>query len=382
VSSPRWLLSVGTRETAVSWRSVIAWAIVLGLAAHVTVRAGRPEPRTVPLAHSHTSISLVLAMNWAFCGKYSTWSQRHAPSLANLLEAEEFLDLPLSDLPARAAGSVAAYCRTLDTGYVNAENSLMLVEGVYLQAFPDVTIRGLDRAMRRLQWILVLPFVAVALRGGASLALAFGLWCAALLTNSLLNDAISCSSYGFLGPALLLVVAIVGAANDVVARRRAPTCVAVGSIVGFVFGFVGNLRTSYLPIVLAALAVASLCLAARLGRAAGPRGLASILGIALGWWIFHLAFIAPLGQSPASQSSSAEHHFYHPLVLGLANPPNRLAEEERITWNDGAGLGLAARADPSLAGAASHWSVPMATYEAALRKYYLQLWRQRPRDML
>jgi len=382
VSSPTKIVSAVDRSAVVSWRSAIAWAVVLGLAAHLALFAIRSDPKTTPVVHSHTNVSLILAMNWVICGKYSFWSPNHGPTLSTLLETESTLDTQIAALPAMVAGSGEAYCESLSTGYVNAENSLMLLDAVYLRIFPGGTIRGLDVDLRRLQALLVLPFVVVALRGGGSLALAFGLWVASLLTISLMNDAISCSSYGFLGPGLLLLASAVAAANDEVSRRRAPAAIVAGLLVGSSCGFVGNLRTSYLPIIVAILATAAACMLRRLGRAATTRLLALACGIALGWWSFHLEFISPLAGLATSSYSSPEHHFFHPLVLGLANPPNRLASEEGISWNDGAGLALAVRADPSLAGVNSLWSIPVATYEAALRKYYLQLWRQRPRDML
>jgi hypothetical protein len=377
-------LVVGTwaRGPRVRWRYAVGSAVVLGLLAHALVATLRHPPVTTPVSHSHASNSFILAFNWVFCGKYSSWSPRYAPGLAGLLETRPTLDQPIASIPEVLAGSLETYCGSVSTPFIHAENSMMLLDAAFMFAAPNGTIRDLDRAMRWLQWLMIVPFVAVALRGGASLLLGFGIWFAGALTISLLNDAISCSAYGFLAPATAALAGIVAAANDRIARGRAGSAIVAGLAVGLAAAFVINLRTSYIPLVGASLAIGALCAMRGLGREALARAPLLLGGCVVAWAGFHLALIAPIHAAGASNHASTEHHFFHPLVLGLANPPNDLAREEGIEWADETGLTLAVRADPGLAGVDSLWSVPMPRYEAALRAYYVGLWRHRTRDML
>jgi hypothetical protein len=104
--------------------------------------------------------------------------------------------------------------------------------------------------------------------------------------------------------------------------------------------------------------------------------IASALQLALfaaGFALFQLVFIRPIDRLPSTRNLSY-HAIAHPVVLALALPPNRLASDQGIEWNDRVGLDLAKRIDPGV-------SEINERYEAALFTYYRRLWREHPREM-
>ena len=95
---------------------------------------------------------------------------------------------------------------------------------------------------------------------------------------------------------------------------------------------------------------------------------------AAGFLLFQAAFIAPLKHDKFVRHY---HMIAHPLVLGLANPPNALAEREGISWTDRAGVMIARRIDPDIGD-----DTMGERYEQALYTYFAKLWIYYPSEML
>jgi hypothetical protein len=97
------------------------------------------------------------------------------------------------------------------------------------------------------------------------------------------------------------------------------------------------------------------------------------VSFAAGLALFDFTFVHPIRGVPMPYNSSA-HVIAHPLVLGLAAPPNELSAREGIEWKDATGLVLAQRIKPDV-------TFLGEGYERALFTYYRHLWAAYPREM-
>jgi hypothetical protein len=91
-----------------------------------------------------------------------------------------------------------------------------------------------------------------------------------------------------------------------------------------------------------------------------------------GYFGYQQLAIGPL--KGLNDESLTSHPVAHPIVLGLAVPPNELSEDEGLAWHDGAGFQLAERIEPGS-------TKKLNDYERVMWGYYFGLWQDRPLDM-
>ena len=362
------------------------WAVTLVLTAVLaaaTVALTRPHvsgaaPQLRP-NDDHSVRSVELATNWIVCGKYSIAFQGDSFGVF-LAMAPDSQELRLRDLPASIAGSTDRYCRLAEQPWRNNENSLMLAIAAILAFRPDATLADAGYALRWIRIALVIGVAFVMLRCGLSFWLTLGVAYASIIVMAAVEETRFYSVYPFLPVLLTGFIAMLVLLLDLRLHASLRRAAAAAFVAGVAAAIAANFRSSYLPILGACfllwIALGELqkkreLAGARMGmlRRAG----AEVLVFALGFTAFQFVFIRPIDRLPSSRNISY-HVIAHPIVLALALPPNRLARDEGIEWNDRVGLDLARRVDPGV-------TEINQRYEAALFTYYRQLWRQHPRQM-
>lgn len=362
-------------------KSVEEWGLALAVIA-ASVFLVLPVDRLLGQAviGSSSGTYLELAVNNAWCHRYSFVASGTATTvdLANH-DVSRVGSTSIRQLIVDGAGSVPAYCGSVDQPFVMNEMSFVLVESVLLRAFPDITFAGLGRALAWLRVVLLCVFGVCLVVAGYSLVFAGGLTLAAAYLTVLVGGNALFSQYPFFVPATAVGIAVAGAFLSLGLHRRGGAWLVMSAGLGFWTGFLGNLRTSLYPEAAVA-GMLFLWFAARDRREAPstPPNRIPWLALAFGAWllgllVFDATYVRPVRNLPSTVNSSA-HGIAHPLVLGLAFPPNALAAREGIEWNDDIGRVLAQRVDPSV-------SYLGAGYESALFTYYRGLWSRYPSEM-
>ena len=321
-----------------------------------------------------------VAVNWAYCGRYgrtTSWTD----AKGNAANFAQIPDLSLYDksVPAileQALGQRSRFCE-LPSAYPPDlyEPSLMLVEAGILRVWPDASLRDVARNMAIFRLVLLWGFAWWLVAGGYSLPFVAAAVGSAVYITLLLGGNALYSNYPFVLPATLVLVALAERASS---SRRPTAQVSWYLALGFGAAFLGSVRTSAYPLGLALCGLAVVSQAQRMrpfsrGQRFALLAVSSVAVIA-GLATFHYTFIKPLAHAKFVRHY---HMIAHPSVLGLANPPNALAEREGIAWDDRSGVVLAKRMDPSVGD-----DTMGERYEQALYAYFAKLWIYYPSEML
>jgi len=332
---------------------------------------------TVPpfASDAHLGISVNLALADALCGKRGRISDRY--NIAQALQADpHLLTRPVSDVVAAQAGSVSAYCASVDTPLINHENSLMLLVDASLQLRPNTSVASIGHELTALRMAIACLFGVVLFAAGGSVLVSGGI--VAVMFSILRSlQPYEYSLYAFLLPLPLLMVS---AYTFVLGTPvRSPTLQRVLVVMlGVLTGFATNMRSSY-AIVFFVMFLTFVFSWTGIRRRSALSDLSAwlvVLAFIVGYAGFHVAFIRPLYTAVTVDAShNTSHAVAHSLVLGLALPDNELARHEGIRWNDGVGLQIARRTSPGV-------GYLTQEYERTLFRYYVSLWRREPREML
>ena len=341
------------------------------------------RPRDVPLQPDrHLWVSLTMALNEELCGTSNVdfGASDVVLDLASAVHDQPALvKSPLRDVATGRSARAEDYCAQMTTHYLNNENSLMWLLRTGLVINPAASLDWLG------QWLVASKLLGVALfiAGCVAVRMHPGLIAVAvIIALSVLQQFTTVyfySVYSFLFVALLAYCGGWFLLLRFFEARRLYLSIAGAVWVGFLAAFVVNLRTSYAPIV-SCVALCGVIAALRLWHdRPAPRRLRIAVGVALslmvGYVAFYVLLIRPLIPSGAQTKPNMAHHIVsHPLVLGLALPPNALAQREGIAWDDSVGLQLAAGTNPT----AKYLS---DDYADALWSYYFRLWREHPSEM-
>lgn len=353
---------------------MVALAVLAVLVGIVLTRAhATPVPA---FAHNdnHRLWSLEIAINHRVCGVYG---YRDAGQLLERRLRDNPTDLhtPLLSLPASIAGSREQYCASATQAFAVNEISLMLTMDAILAVQPDATLADVGRALHALRLALLALPVVVLLRSGASFPFAVAAFCASVLVVSAVEEHRFYSVYPFMPVLVVVFPAVLALALHAGCDRHWIGRVMAAFGAGLSGAYVYNFRTSYLPLVAVALALFVLPGRRQNARARAWTGSAvALASIVAGFIAFQHWFVRSLPVD-ASAAPYTHHVIAHPLVLGLALPPNDFAKSRGIAWSDAAGLDLARTIDPSV-----QFMGP--GYDLALFKYYVSVWRQHPREMV
>lgn len=361
------LLWSGPRSARRAALYLAAAAMVVLVAAPGAFKADHPVT-----IDGHAMSSMNMAIAWAYCGRpYHISSKFDVPGA--MVKDDTLRALPVRDAIARVSGSLEAHCASLH-GLANNENSLMLTETAIMKAAPGASMAEVGWVLHGLRVAAILGFAFMLLALGGSVAMTAGV----IVVMLDLLDAIRAffySNYPFL--AVMVVASAAGYAAALRWRwgstpRRA---VALGLGVGLLSAYAANIRTSYLPILVAhfGLFLAAEAWMSRAAARAWLRPLVMAAGFAAAFIAFQTVMISRF--FPEAQQQAQRHSIAHPLVLALSAPPNDLSRELGITWLDSVGAEKALSVDPE-----AGFLGPK--YDAALFAYYKQLWMTRPWDML
>ena len=152
-------------------------------------------------ADGHAALSLHLAAADAYCGKSGRISTRYDLASA-IAKDRRLVRVALPDIIGEVAGSVDAYCSSVDREALNNENSLMLVMTWALKLYPRHSPGGLSRVSGGLRLVLVALFAYALLLSGGSVLFAGA---ALLISTDVLQDLrhFQYTIYPFLAPILL-----------------------------------------------------------------------------------------------------------------------------------------------------------------------------------
>jgi hypothetical protein len=313
------------------------------------------------------------------CGRTARRSTVFAPA-RYLSEHPEALRLPAAEILSRGTGSVGAYCSTPTEPVIHNENALMIMMGTVWAMDPRLTPADVARVI---QWIRiggVSLFGLACLHAGAGLAMTF-----ALIAGSV-SVLKAMTGYQFTVYPFLLTVPLGWAAfcsliYQPMRLSSVPRVCLFAVAAGAIGAFNTNVRTSAVPMVVVLYgALIATCV---WHRTRARETFSTARFVAAGVGAFIVAWLAcngvitytfaPIGSG--TLSNYTHHTIAHPLVVGLGVPPTPLSRSEGISWSDDAGWTIAQRVTPGVGYLGSG-------YEPALARYYLGLWRTRPREMI
>jgi hypothetical protein len=368
------------RIPGVGWRRH-AIALVLAAAAttFATVKYGvlAPVQLSALTPDGHAALSLEHALALTLCGKLGLAGARFPqPSLFALGQSAPAR--PFSQIVVDEYGSISQYCEHARPTNLNNENTLLYIDALLLFLPGDDTLQSLATKMVAFRcgmlvvslyllayWGLgILPLLLIGIVAGRVLAVTQATHVLSIYpTMTIVPLFVAATMSGF--AAILLARS---------ARRVLLWAIAFGAMIGIVY----NLRTPYGWVATAQLLVvtaAALFLVRPKATGKGAKLGATLAGAAGGFLLVQATLIWPLQRAAPAGFNYAYHVIWHPIVLGLSNPPNPFAESRGIRWEDSVGEQLARQVDPT-----ATYLGP--TFEAALRRYYLGLWKDHPVEMI
>jgi hypothetical protein len=364
------LFSSGVPRNA--WRALGYAVVGVGLGFLLVPDLVKPFPRFANDAHMRTSYNH--AVSSAFCDTLKTSSAFDLPAV--MTEQPDELYRPVRDVIERRFGSMATYCASLTIPRVDNETSLMWLMRAVLWMNPGTSTAGIGARLAAIRLAIVVVLCFALSRAGASVFLTVSV---AVATCAVLR-ALAPYQYNnnpfILSLPLLLVGLYALCIVDLDPRRVGRVAVAFAGLGGLT-AFCVNMRTSHTPIYIAMFVVFVIAWV-RSPSPASPRVAPITAGIAVASYVTAVAAGHALLVRPMERLGGegiVHHTIAHPLVLALATPENDLSRREGLKWDDLNGLEVARRIDP----AATYLSYG---YERALTRYYLNLWRTHPRDMI
>jgi hypothetical protein len=335
-------------------------------------------PKVTAENDGHALAALDMALTRVLCGAPSAFSLSYrAPMIVR--DDPSTVSQPMRQLLIDRAGSLDAYCLSINQPFVNNENSLMVAEVGMLRINPNLSYEGMGRLLHATR-VAGLAFVAfVLLESGFSIWMSAAVLIGALAQLNRLDSHVA-SVYPFLFVLVIVAAAAYAHASGHL-RTRGLTALAVAALAAGGFSSFGvNMRTSYFPVYVAMFGVflwleegRAVRIARRTAGAASLRAAVAVAAFALGYWLFQYVFISR-HIPPRMTYNSTSHSIAHPLVLALAVPETDFSRREGIHWQDSVGGVLATRTIPG-----ALYLGPR--YDEALFKYYRDLWRTQPREM-
>ena len=325
----------------------------------------------------HALVALELSMTRVFCGAGSSFPTRYrVPHHVRDHPEERFV--PLKQLAAGQAGSLAAYCAGVDQPFINNENSLTVVETALLSMNPDLSLVQLGRRLQALRVGIIVAFAATLVAAGLAVLPALAIVVGGVGVLRTVGDLLY-SLYPFLMPLILLSICWYAWTwrwiTDGGWVKRAAASFAAGMLAGFSV----NMRSSHLTVYAAMFAfVVLVARGPAAKRSTLPGRARRVLALAAVFVAGFLSFqyVVITRHLPRDMVYSASYHTVaHPLVLSLAIPASELSQREGIQWSDEVGITLAQRMIPT-----AIYLGP--NYDEALFKYYRHLWQEYPREMI
>ena len=331
-----------------------------------------------------SGITFDMAVNLAWCGRYPyvTLPFSENASKLNLVELDvsKVGSQTIRGMVDDSVGSIDAYCRLDARPTAIHEMSIILLESPLLWLQPGMTVNQLAYCLQFAAVAALFVFAFALLQIGWPVLFTGAVTMTALYLTVLLGGNALYAQYPMILPIALAEIGGGALLLAYGAQRRMWSFAAGAFALGLWAGFLGNFRTSLYPAgVIVGLLFVAFGLADRTQQTARTRSRALAIACAMsamfaaGVFTFDRIWMAP--QRAQATGNYTYHTIAHPLVLGLASPPNALATREHIAWEDGSGATIAMTVDPSV-----RFLGP--GYERALFTYYRRLWLNYPWEMI
>lgn len=352
--------------------ALFVFAVAILTVGVVVLRGGR----TAPTNYDHTNRSLEAAFNWVHCGRFSELRQDGLRTLFNAPNTP--YDIPFVTLADNVAG-ISEYCNGSFSPVKNEDSSLFYLFSGAMSLLPNASANTMFLELTALMMACLLVFAAAVAAVSRSLILTLATVGSTVGLYTVLSLDQFLSIRVFMWPPLLLFAGVLILTFKAGVHLHWFKAILVAFPMGVTAAFVMNMRGA-LILHVAAVWLVYLLFVLFSPSHAGHRTLAHRAGSVLtptaalvaGVLVFSVALIGPLERLPAA--GIVHHPFAHPLVLGLAVPPNRFAQEQGITWHDAAGLKIARTINPDVRQLSPE-------YESALWTYYRRLWTEHPDQM-
>ena len=260
------------------------------------------------------------AANWVFCHRYGHVTSVDAANRArvNLAEIKDVgsYDRSVVELIDAGTGSVAEYCREPSSLTQVEELGMMLIDAAAIKLAPSMSLRTLATVLALSRLVLLWLFAWFLIQCGYSVPVVGAVTGCAVYFTMLLGGNALYSTYPFILPVTLAGVALCGWTLQ--AGKWTP---AIALLVGLWVVFLGNLRTSHYPIAVTVASLLFIQIARLTSRAMATASFAVCALTILG---SQYMLTRPYGDFRTAHTVS------HPLVLGLANPPNALSRRATV----------------------------------------------------
>ena len=325
----------------------------------------------------HLAVTIEMAANKAFCGLNSSIDGRGLGRI--IQENHAFDDMPLRQVIEATFGPLSNYCSKPKYPFTHQENALYFAYSAALGLWPNASIIELAELATTARVLMIgfIAFTMIVLGFGAFWAFVSALLGMKLHVVLVATHVLSLYSFMTFQLAALCGAVTLGYAAGSQRGWTTALRLAYGAVLGLISVAIWNMRTTHGLIAIVALALVAVLLLLR-GRefAAGANPWTSVALTALSCLVIGLSMHALLLRNVVNTGyNQTTHVVAHPLVLGLAFPPNPLATRENIKWDDSVGLELARRVDPK-----ATYLGP--AYERALFSYYFDLWKRFPLEMI
>ena len=325
----------------------------------------------------HLAVTIEMAANKAFCGLDSSIDGRGLGRI--IQENHVFDDMPLRQAIEATFGPLSNYCSKPKYPFTHQENALYFAYSAALGLWPNASIIGLAELATTARVLMIgfIAFTMIVLGFGAFWAFVSAFLGMKLHLVLVSTHVLSLYSFMTFQLAALCGAVTLGYAAGSQLGWSTALRLAYGAVLGLMTVAIWNMRTTHgLIAIIALVYVAGLLLLRGREFATGASRWASVALTALSCLVIGLSMHALLLRNVINTGyNQTTHVAAHPLVLGLAFPPNPLATREDIKWDDSVGLELARRVDPN-----ATYLGP--TYERALFSYYFGLWKKFPLEML
>jgi hypothetical protein len=370
------------RSERTDWRGHCVAAMLASVAVIVGVvhfdLVGQARMANLPLGDHHARTSLDQALVFTTCGKYGYVSPLyHQTELFPRLHflGSEFVppNARYSDVFIARHGSLARFCEQSVERKLNSENSSFLMLSALLAFPPDDTPATLSVKTTTVRCALLFATLYLASLFGMGIAPLIAIALAACRVIEIGQTQHLLSIY----PTMPLLLGLTGAMATIACvqldKLSGVLQLALGVGFGLILAFIFNFRTSYGMASIGQFVIAIVVHKFWTSTAALSY-VRLTSGLVAGFLAFQVSVIWPL-ERDYKGTNYANHPIWHPIVLGLGNPPSPLSDREGIRWSDDVGRILARRIDPDV-----RYLSP--GYDRALRSYYLRLWQNHPQEML
>jgi len=298
-------------------------------------------------------------------------------ALRDFLNKPGLNEIPLKRLVETRSRPLPGYCNSM-THFKNNENAISWFYTGVLKVYPNASVIGLFKAATTVR-IAILAFVAFALMlVGFGAIFAIATIFVGIELHSIVSATHPLSMYPFMTFQLVAFLAVFYVVYCSTKKWSPTRWLALGIITGVSVDLILNVRTSHGMMAGLVAITAFLLLLIR-----GQEFLGSTHRLRVAAWTICSAIFAGVAFHSFMipkvdfnvQFNSSYHTISHPLVLGLAVPPNPLAQREGISWNDRVGGEIAKRIDPAA-------TLLGPTYEHSMFVYYFGLWRKYPLEMV